>query len=44
MDPGSSCEEGIEDCTAFWVVVTWPEKKIKKSCKPQAPSNKQLDI
>jgi len=40
-DLGSSCEEGIEDCAASWVVVAWPEKKIKKSRKPQASSNKQ---
>ena len=41
MDLGSSCEEGIEDSRAFWVVVAWPKKlKKEKSCKPQAPSSK----
>jgi len=34
-DPGSSCEEGIEDSRASWVVVAWPEKK-EKSSKLQA--------
>ena len=29
-DLGSSCEEGIEDCTASWVVVAWPEKIMKE--------------
>jgi len=26
------------------LLLAWPEKKIKKSCKPQASSNKQLDM
>jgi len=29
-DPGSSCEEGIEDSRASWVVVAWPGKNKKE--------------